>query len=40
VEVSEASLRDGAILAAAMAGDAWPEHLAELVRGESSAAPA
>jgi exopolyphosphatase/guanosine-5'-triphosphate,3'-diphosphate pyrophosphatase len=30
-EVSEASLRDGAIIAAARFGDSWPEHLAELL---------
>ena len=30
-EVSDASLRDGAIIAAARYGDAWPENLGELV---------
>ncbi len=30
-EVSESSLRDGAIIAAARFGEAWPEHLGELV---------
>ena len=30
-EVSDASLRDGAIIAAARYGDAWPDHLGELV---------
>ena len=32
LEVSDASLREGAALAAAIAGDAWPQHLAALVR--------
>jgi exopolyphosphatase/pppGpp-phosphohydrolase len=30
-EVSEASLRDGAILAAARFGDDWPAHLSEML---------
>jgi exopolyphosphatase/pppGpp-phosphohydrolase len=30
-EVSDASLRDGAIIAAARYGDAWPDYLGELV---------
>lgn len=33
LEVSTASLREGAIRAAALAGDAWPERLADLVAG-------
>jgi exopolyphosphatase/pppGpp-phosphohydrolase len=32
MEVSDASLREGAALAAAIAGDAWPQRLADLVR--------
>ena len=33
LEVSDASLREGAILAAWMAGDAWPDRLPQLVAG-------
>jgi len=32
-DVSEASLRDGAIIAAARYGDAWPAHVEDLVKG-------
>jgi exopolyphosphatase/pppGpp-phosphohydrolase len=32
MEVSDASLREGVALAAALAGDAWPQRLASLVR--------
>jgi exopolyphosphatase/pppGpp-phosphohydrolase len=39
LRVSGASLREGAVLAAARAGDAWQERLAELVSGGSGASP-
>jgi hypothetical protein len=30
-EVSDASLRDGVIIAAARYGDEWPDHLGQLI---------
>jgi exopolyphosphatase/pppGpp-phosphohydrolase len=38
VETSDASLREGAILAWQRAGDAWRERLGELISGEPPAA--